>query len=261
MFWIPIMMAASAAMQANQQRVATKASNSATKLANQVDADNNVIANIQRTSNSITSAAAGALKRFNQSYETNEALRNYGDEYNKLESQKVQLAEQMTKGSFQNQLDASEMQGALAARSSAAGMGGSTMDMLSSTMELTADIKQRDMDSQYSDNFWALGQAEEDNLYNQMGLIMQQDVFLDDVSAAPIIASAPRQTQDVGGYGGVLMAAGAAFMQGQAQTGGFDKGGTMSNAATRVKSWFGNGATSTAPSTGSNSFFQLNGRI
>lgn len=249
MFWIPIMMAASAIMQKQQQNTQIKAQNKINKA-------NTAVANAQQDSGSIVSAAKGALNRMNQSIQTRDALKGYGDQWNDLEKQKVKLGEQMTTGTFRNRVAAAENMGALAARASAAGVGGSTIDMLSSTMQIQADVQQAEIDQQYSDNLFATNEAEKTNLYNQLGITQQQNVYLDDVASTEIYGPAQLPTNSVGD---MAIAGAMSFMQSSAQSGAFSKGGNMdiSSAGTKLKSWFtgsGSGQSSGA------SFFQIGGR-
>lgn len=247
MFWIPIMMAASAIMQKQQQNTQIKAQNKINKA-------QTAVANAEQNANSTVSAAKGALNRMNQSIQTRDALKGYGDQWNQLESQKVKLGEQMTTGTFKNRVAAAENMGALAARSSAAGIGGSTVDMLSSTMQIQADVQQAEVDQQYSDNLFSLNDAEQTNLYNQYGITQQQNVFLDDVAATEIYGPAQLPTNSVGD---MAIAGAMSFMQGAQQTGEFSKGGNLNSAGSKLKSWFSGSGSS--GSSGA-SFFQLGGR-
>jgi hypothetical protein len=251
MFWIPIMMAAAAVMQSQQQNAATKAQNKANKA-------NTYVANAQQNDNSVLSSAKGALNRMNQSIQTRDALKGYGTQWNELENQKVKLGEQMTTGTFKQRLVASENAGALAARSAAAGVGGSTVDMLASTMQIQADMQQADMDQQYSDNLFALNDAEQTNLYNQMGITQQQNVFLDDVAATSVVGPAELPTNSIGS---MALSGAMAFMGSASKTGEFSKGGSMdlSSAGTKLKSWFSPGSGTGGSATGA-SFYQIGGR-
>lgn len=253
MFWIPIMMAAAAVMQKQQQNDATKAQNKVNKL-------NTSLGNMAQNDNSTISAAKGALSRMNQSIQTRDALKGYGTQWNDLENQKAKLGEQMTTGSFKQRIAASENAGALAARSSAAGIGGSTVDMLGSTMQIQSEMQEAELNQQYSDNLFALNDAEENNLYSQYGILQQQNVYLDDVAAAPITGPAELPTNSVGS---MALAGAMAFMGSASSTGEFSKGGSMDvNAAgTKLKSWFSGPSSQGTSGTGSGaSFFQLGGR-
>lgn len=239
MFWIPLMMAASTLMQKNSQNAQIKAQNITNKA-------NTQIANIQQASNSTISAAKGALNRFNQSIQTRDALKGYGDQRTQLEDAKVKLGEQMTTGTFSARLQAAEAAGALQARSSGAGVGGGTISMLEATQQLQSDVNQAQTDQQYSDKFFAINQAEEDNLYDQLGITQKQNVFLDDVAGADIQGPAKIQTSS---FTDMALAGAMTFMQASQATGEFDKGGTISSAGTKLKSWF------SAAKSGANSYF------
>lgn len=251
MFWIPIMMAASAIMQKEQQ-------NGQIKNANLTAKANTQIANIQQTSNSTLSAAKGALNRFNQSLQTRDALKGYGDNYNQLEDAKVKLGEQMTTGTFQNRLAAAEAAGALQARASAAGVGGGTISMLDSTAALQQNVGQAAADQAYSDQLYQLNDAEQTNLYDQLGITQKQNVFLDDVAGADIVGPAKIPTSS---FGSMALTGALAFMSAASSTGGFDKGGSMdlSGAGAKLKSWFSSSGGQSS-GTGANSFFQIGGR-
>jgi len=252
MFWIPIMMAAAAMMQKQQ-------ASDAAKTQNKMNAANTDIANIQQAGSSSIASAKGALNRMNQSIQTRDALKGAGEQWNQIQSQKAKLGEQMTTGSFMNRVQAAEQAGAIAARSSAAGVGGSTVGMLESTMQLRADMVQADMDQQYSDNYWAMGEAETDNIYGQYGVVQQQNVFLDDVAASSITGPAKLPT---GSWGQTAITGAMAYMGAASSTGEFSKGGSMdmSNSGAKLKSWFSSSPKSTSAGVGANSFFQLGGK-
>lgn len=253
MFWIPIMMAASAIMQKDKQ-------NSDIKNQNRINKANTYAANQQQQGNSVISAAKGALNRVNQSIQTRDALTAFGEQHNSLEQQRAKLGEQMTTGTFRNRVKAAEQQGMLAARSSAAGVGGSTVSMLEATMSIQSDVAQAEMDQMYSDNLWAIDDAEKTNLYNQYGILQQQNVFLDDVAASTIAGPAKIPTNSVGD---MAIAGAMAFFGAANSTGEFSKGGSMdlSGAGGKLKSWFSPQGGGKSPGTGANSFFQIGGRV
>lgn len=253
MFWIPIMMAASAIISKQKENTQVKAQNKINKA-------NTYAANQQQQGNSVISAAKGALNRVNQSIQTRDALTAFGQQHNSLEAQRAKLGEQMTTGTFKNRVKAAEQQGMLAARSSAAGVGGSTTSMLEATMSLQSDVQQAEMDQMYSDNLWAIDDAEKTNLYNQYGILQQQNVYLDDVAASTISGPAPIPTNSVGD---MAIAGAMSFLSGASSTGEFSKGGSMdmSNMGGKLKSWFSPRGGGKSPGTGANSFFQIGGRV
>jgi hypothetical protein len=133
--------------------------------------------------------------------------------------------------------------------------------MLGSTMQIQSDMQQAELDQQYSDNLFALNDAEQTNLYNQYGIIQQQNVFIDDVAAAEIVGPAKLQTNSVGS---MALSGAMAFMGAASQSGEFSKGGSLdvSAAGTKLKSWFSGPSAvqgTSGKSTGA-SFFQLGGR-
>lgn len=252
MFWIPIMMAASAVLQKDKQ-------NSDIKNQNRINKANTYAANQQQQGNSILASAKGALNRMNQSIQTRDALTAFGQQHNSLEAQRAQLGKQMTTGSFANRVNAAEQQGMLVARSSAAGVGGSTTSMLEATMSLRADMQQQEMQQMYSDNLWAIDDAEKNNLYEQYGILQQQNVFLDDVAPTEIYGPPKIPTNSVGD---MAIAGAMAFMQAGNSMGMFSKGGAMdaTGVGSKLKSWFSPQGGGSSPGTGANSFFQLGGR-
>lgn len=253
MFWIPIMMAASAILQKDKQ-------NSDIKNQNRINKANTYAANQQQQGNSVIAAAKGALNRVNQSIQTRDALKAFGEQHNSLEQQRAKLGEQMTTGTFKNRVKAAEQQGMLAARSSGAGVGGSTVSMLEATMSLQADMAEAEMQQTYSDNLWAIDDAEKDNLYNQYGILQQQNVFLDDVAASTIAGPAKIPTNSVGD---MAIAGAMAFLSSSNSMGAFSKGGSMdmSGMGGKLKSWFSPQGGGSSPGTGANSFFQIGGRV
>lgn len=237
MFWIPLMMAASSLMQSGSQNGSIKAQN----ITNKSDTK---IANMQQAGNSLISSAKGALSRFNQSVQTQDAMRQYGDANNQIEDQKAALGEQMTTGSFMNRLSAAHEAGALAARSSASGVGGSTITMIGATNALTADIDQAQMDEQYSNQLFKANQAEEDNLFDELGITAKQNVYLDDVAAADI--AGPAKIPSVGM--GQMMIQSAITYLGAAQS-----VGQLNGVGSKLKGYMSG--------TGANSSFQLGGKF
>lgn len=233
MFWIPLAMAGMSLLQSQKQNDQIRATNITNK-------SNTRIANIQQTSNSTISAAQGALSRMTQSIQTMEAQRGYGEQWNQLETQRATLGEQMTKGSFYNRVNSAAKQGALQAQASAAGIGGSTLDMLSASMEIQSDMELADMEQAYSDNLYSLDQEEQNNLYGQYGILAQQDVYLDNVAAATIVGPAKIPTQSGLSQ---LLTAGMSYLSASSSIGGGAGGGSnflssIGSGANTLKSWF-----------------------
>lgn len=234
MFWIPLVMAGMSLLNSQKQ-------NAAIKQQNKVNKTNTAIANLEQQSNSTLAAAQGALSRATQSIQTKEAQRQYGEQWNSLEEQRAKIGEQMTKGTFRNRINASAQLGALQASASAAGVGGSTVDMLSSTMELQSAVQEEELQQVYSDNLYSLEREKQENLYGQYGILQQQDVYLDNVAAATIVGPAKIPTISAGTQ---LMEAGMTFLQSYSQTSdgnAFFKN-AQNKAGNTLKSWFSSGA-------------------
>lgn len=233
MFWIPLMMAGMSLMQNSQK-------NGEIKNQNRLNKSNTRIANIQQQGESTLSAARGALSRVTQANQTMEAQRQFGSQWNTLETSLSKIGEQMTRGTFTNRVNAAAQMGALQASASAAGIGGSTVDMLGSTMELQSAMQEEAIFREYSDNRFALEQDKQENLYGQYGILQQQDVFLDNVAAAPIIgpASIPRISSM-----SMAMEAGMAFLGAANKSGDLKEISAFgSKTKNTLKSWFSSGA-------------------
>lgn len=254
MFWIPIMMAASSVIGKSKENTQIKNQNTLNKA-------NTDIANMQQQGNSTIGAAQGALQRLNQSLTTRDNLRAFGQNYNSISAQRAKLGEQMTTGSFATRIKAAEQQGMLMARSSAMGVGGGTTTMLEATMSLQNAVQEANMQQLYSDNLFALDDAEQENLRGQYATLQQENVFLDNVAASAIQGPAKIPTNSVGD---MAIAGAMSYLSAANSTGMFSKGGSLdltglNNTGGKLKSWFS--PSGSAPQTGANSFFQIGGRI
>lgn len=83
-----------------------------------------------RAAQNDTAAAAGAFNRFKQSLTNQQILKNMGANQAALEQTYLRAAEQSVSGDLNTRLGAAQQIGAITAAASAAGVGGSTVDML-----------------------------------------------------------------------------------------------------------------------------------
>lgn len=128
----PIMLALMAAQAVSSQNAAEGNAQVAKINANA----NAVVANMTRKANNMLSAAQGQLNRYNQIVGRKAQARNVESAMDALATNFLRSAEEATRGRLDRRIQAAEEAGMLRASASAAGVGGSTMDMINATNQL-----------------------------------------------------------------------------------------------------------------------------
>jgi len=126
-------------------RTQAKAQNKLTDFENLIQKANADAANIVRRANNELAGATGSLNRFKQSIQNQAILRASGDEQKQIQTNLLRAREDLVRGSMEQRLDTAFEVGALAASVSAAGVGGSSRDVLNSTIKLTGARKQAEL--------------------------------------------------------------------------------------------------------------------
>src|SRR5690554_5074163 len=137
--------AAGNVLQGLGARTQAKAQNKLTDFENLIQKANADAANIVRRANNELAGATGSLNRFKQSIQNQAILRASGDEQKQIQTNLLRAREDLVRGSMEQRLDTAFEVGALAASVSAAGVGGSSRDVLNSTIKLTGARKQAEL--------------------------------------------------------------------------------------------------------------------
>lgn len=143
--------------------------------------------------NNEVSAAAGALSRFRQSLGNQLILKNAGKQAEALGQNLIRAQEQSTVQGLNTKIKAAEDTGALMAAASAAGIGGSTVDMLNSVIRGRAarEQEQRERNERYA----ASDTLDRIRTVNESAVTSLDDtVFLDrvtQVKSVPTLQSVP----------------------------------------------------------------------
>lgn len=142
---------------------------------------------IQRSGNK-REAAKAALADFSRSLGNTLRIEAAGKEFNEATSQLAASLEGRTTNKINSSLAAAEKMGALAAQAGALGVGGSSIELLSTTIKLQRNIEQ-DLQQQATDRLAASGSRANaqimDNAYNTIDLTQTYGSFDHTVYIAP----------------------------------------------------------------------------
>lgn len=211
-FWIPLAMAAMSVAQGTQQQAAAEAA----KIA---DESNTRVNNIIRESNNMLAAATGSLSRYTQSRQNQEHLKNTGKAQDAITTNMLRLQDAAQTASLERRIAAAEEAGALSASVGAAGIGGGTVQMLNSTMDLrSAMVEQlaRDEQKQQQHDMSLAREATKE----QMILGLSDVQFLDNINMMEYQSQNIQVPSTASVYGNAAMT----FMQSYAQLGGSSGG-------------------------------------
>lgn len=124
------------------QRSQAKAQARLTKAENLVNKANIDAANTIREANNELSVAVGSLNRFRQNANNRQVLRLSGQEQEQIQTNLLRAISDLQHGALEERLDTAFDAGALAASAAAAGVGGSSKDVLNATIRMTGARKQ-----------------------------------------------------------------------------------------------------------------------
>ena len=207
-FWIPLAMATMSVAQGTQQQAAAEAA----KIA---DESNTRVNNIIRESNNMLAAATGSLSRYTQSRQNQEHLKNTGKAHDAITTNMLRLQDAAQTASLERRIAAAEEAGALSASVGAAGIGGGTVQMLNSTMDLrSAMVEQLARDEQKQQQY-DMSLAREATK-EQMILGLSDVQFLDNINMMEYQSSNIQVPSTASVYGNATMT----FMQSYALLGG-----------------------------------------
>lgn len=173
-FWIPLAMATMSAAQGLQQQGAAKAARIA-------DESNTRVNNIIRESNNILAAASGSLSRYMQSRQNQVHLKNTGKELEAITTNMLRLQDAAQTGTLERRIAAAEEAGALSASVGAAGIGGGTVQMLNSTMNLRSAMVEQLARTEQKQQQYDMNLARE-STKEQMILGLSDVQFLDNIN-------------------------------------------------------------------------------
>lgn len=215
-------------LQGNQAKKQIKANNKA--------AEQNAAIQDQLTqANNTVAAASGALSRFRQSLGNQLILKNAAKQTEALKTNLLRSQEQSQQQGINNKLQAAEQTGQLMAAASAAGIGGSTVDMLNATIRGRAarieEQRQRNDKYSYQDTLDRISAVNENAISS-----MDSTVYLDrvtQVKAVPTLQAVPSTGQLVANA--ALSTLGTqAGLDAVSQVGSFFKSTPASGAALQV---------------------------
>lgn len=106
------------------------AQNKQIKMQNKVAKQNAANENLVRAAQNELGAATGALNRYRQSLSNQTILKNMGVQHDAITENYFRLSEQANSGNLNTRLQAANESGAVTAAASAAGIGGSSVDLL-----------------------------------------------------------------------------------------------------------------------------------
>lgn len=227
-FWIPMAMATMSAAQGLQQQGAAEAARIA-------DESNTRVNNIIRESNNMLAAATGSLSRYTQSRQNQEHLKNTGKELDAITTNMLRLQDAAQTASLERRIAAAEEAGALSASVGAAGIGGGTVQMLNSTMNLRSAMVEQLAREEQEQQQYDMSLAREATK-EQMILGLSDVQFIDNINMMEYQSSNIQVPSTAAVYGNATMT----FMQSYAKLGGFedDKSTTTSVAQGASKSGY-----------------------
>lgn len=139
------MMAASFGMQLLGGMSASKTEKGMREAQGIIDRANADAANLNRDSQKRVSAAMTSLNSYTRSLNNQRAADAGGAKINALRTNVQRAMDQMATGNTQQQLQASEQMGQVSAMASAAGVGGSSVDIVKRTMTLRRNMQEQQL--------------------------------------------------------------------------------------------------------------------
>lgn len=213
-FWIPLAMAGMSLMQGMQQQ-------GQAKIARITDESNTRVANIIREGNNELAAAQGSLSRYMQSRANQTHLKNVGGAIEAVTTNMLRLNDFANKGALDRRVAAAEEMGAVAAQAGAAGIGGGTVAMINSTVNLRHAQVDQIAKRQEKEQTYDMS-IQRDSLKEQMILGLSDVQYLDNIN----MMEQQSQNIQVPSTGQVFANAALTFMQSYAQLGGGAKSAT-----------------------------------
>lgn len=211
-FWIPLAMAAMSVAQGTQQQAAAEAA----KIA---DESNTRVNNIIRESNNMLAAATGSLSRYTQSRQNQEHLKNTGKAQDAITTNMLRLQDAAQTASLERRIAAAEEAGALSASVGAAGIGGGTVQMLNSTMNLRSAMVEQLAREEQEQQQYDMSLAREATK-EQMILGLSDVQFLDNINMMEYQSQNIQVPSNAAVFGNAAMT----FMQSYAKLGGSSGG-------------------------------------
>lgn len=221
MWW----MAAAMAFQALEKGKEAKAQAKVDKV---TFASNTKVTNLNRAADNQLTKVKGDLARYQQARSNKYKLISGAESIEAQRTNMARLSDEAVRGSFEQRIAASEVAGALAASAGAAGIGGSSLDMIDASNRIrqqrAEEIANRQTDTQLYDAQRGIDQTAAATILG-----------LDDVQFNDSINYMQAQTPYVKepSWAQIGMQAGMAFADTYAKTGGFDKLGT------KLPGWLG----------------------
>lgn len=207
-FWIPLAMAAMSVSQGMQQQ-------GEAKIAKIADESNTRVNNIIRESNNILAAATGSLSRYMQSRQNQVHLKNTGKELETITTNMLRLQDAAQTGALERRVAAAEEAGAMSAAVGAAGIGGGTIQMLNSTMNLRSAMVEQLARTEQKQQQYDMSLAREATK-EQMILGLSDVQFLDNINMMEYQSRNIQVPSNASVFGNAALT----FMQSYAQLGG-----------------------------------------
>lgn len=203
---------------ANAQQQAQYIVSNAQAQAQTMLSQNSAIAqNLVASGNNFLAAANESVALYTQSLNNQRTYKATGEAYNALQESIGRYSDDYLRGSFQQRLQASEMLGRTTAEFAAAGVGGSTSQLVNRTMQLQAGMAEEEMRIGNRSAMWDFAKqrgALTDQLVDGTQALIQRDMSGYDPSAGFYFGSttvgpqAPVGTASNGGFintlGGIL---------------------------------------------------------
>ena len=236
MWWMAAMMVAQGLEKAKEVKAQAK-------IDKVTFASNTKVTNLNRAADNQLSKVRGDLARYQQSNSNKYKLIAGAEQVESQRTNMLRLSDEAVRGSFEQRIQASEVAGALAAASGAAGIGGSSIDMIDASNRIrqqrAQELSDRQVDSQLYDAQRNIDQTVESTILG-----------LDDVQFADSINYMQAQTPYVKEPSWLQIGAqaGMQFAQTYNSMGGFDK------LQTKLPGWLGGGSNA-------NSFGAQAGRV
>lgn len=213
-FWIPLIMAGMSVAQGMKQQ-------GEAEIAKLTDESNTRVANIIREGNNKLAAAQGSLARYMQSRANQVHLKNTGKAIEAVTTNMLRLRDVASTGALDRRVAAAEELGAVQAQAGAAGIGGGTVAMINSTVNLRHAQVDQIAKRQEKEQTYDMS-IQRDSLKEQMILGLSDVQYLDNIN---MMEQQSRNIQ-VPSTGQVFANAALTFMQSYAQLGGGAKSAT-----------------------------------
>jgi HAMP domain-containing protein len=199
MWWMLAAQVGMSLLQQNQQNKSTKAQN-------KIAANNTANENKVRAATNEIGAAAGALQRVRQSLFNQNILENAAKNAETIGQNLGRQLDNVQAGKLNTQIQAAETSGSLIAMASAAGVAGSTVDVINSTIrgQAARNLAEQDRNAKLmkSDAKKAIGAAQEQGI-----LGMDTTFYVDRVSQVQAIAQQQQTTSPLAMLSGALLGA------------------------------------------------------